>query len=53
MKKFMFKSAFIIALCLLVYACGKDDDPEPEPGTLPTITSFSPATGPVGTQVTI
>ena len=53
MKKIMFKGAFIIALCVLVYACGKDDDPEPEPGTVPTITSFTPTSGVIGTQVTI
>tara|TARA_R110002051_G_scaffold235393_3_gene296898 strand:+ start:870 stop:2714 length:1845 start_codon:yes stop_codon:yes gene_type:complete len=49
----MYQASLVVSLCILIYACGKDDDPEPEPVSLPTITSFSPTSGAIGTQVTI
>ena len=53
MKKFLKQASLVLAAVILIYACGKDDDPEPEPIATPTITSFSPSSGAVGTQVTI
>ncbi|MEC7264555.1 MAG: IPT/TIG domain-containing protein, partial [Bacteroidota bacterium] len=42
---------FTIAF-VLIWSCGKDDDPKPM-DTMPTIIDFNPASGPVGTQITI
>ena len=53
MKKILKQASLVLAAVILIYACGKDDDPEPEPIATPTITSFSPSSGAVGTQVTI
>tara|TARA_R110000868_G_C10908416_1_gene764780 strand:- start:155 stop:1981 length:1827 start_codon:yes stop_codon:yes gene_type:complete len=53
MKKFMKQALLVFSMMILIYACSKDDDPTPEPGATPTITSFSPSSGAIGTQVTI
>ena len=37
----------------LLWSCGKDDGPSTPVKKTPTISSFSPTSGPVGTQVTI
>ena len=53
MKKAILASIFILAL-LLYISCGKDDDPTPDPEPQEVeITSFSPTSGTVGTEVTI
>ncbi|AWX44710.1 Lactocepin [Flagellimonas maritima] len=59
MKRINYLGMLSMALCLMVWACGKDDaptttpEPEPEPIAAPTISDFSPISGPVGTAVTI
>ncbi|RYC51264.1 IPT/TIG domain-containing protein [Flagellimonas olearia] len=53
MKKAILASIFILAL-LLYISCDKDDDPTPDPEPQEVeITSFSPTSGTVGTEVTI
>ncbi|QII45609.1 BspA family leucine-rich repeat surface protein [Flagellimonas oceani] len=50
MKKILFS---VLAVALL-WSCGKDDGPDTPPAsTKPTITDFTPKTGPEGTEVTI
>ncbi|MCR9263163.1 MAG: IPT/TIG domain-containing protein [Flavobacteriaceae bacterium] len=51
MKKAILVGLSILALSLNT-SCGKDDGPAPEPEVV-EITSFSPASGTVGTEVTI
>ena len=48
------KITLTIAAMALIWSCGKDDGPSTPPeSTAPTITSFSPQSGPVGTVITI
>lgn len=54
----LLKSLVVVAMAAITivgfYACGKDDDPTPPPPpALPTITSFSPASGVEGDEITI
>ncbi|MBW8245226.1 IPT/TIG domain-containing protein, partial [Muricauda oceani] len=54
MKKFSTWAALALSVCLFVLSCGKDDGPDtPKTGDAPTITSFTPTSGAVGTEVTI
>ncbi|MFD2100303.1 Ig-like domain-containing protein [Flagellimonas iocasae] len=55
MKKIAFLTSLLAALVIGVISCSKDDgpnDPTPKEGD-PKITSFSPTSGPVGTNVFI
>ena len=50
----MKKLLFSIAIAAMISSCAKDDSPGPPPvSNKPTITGFTPKTGPVGTGVTI
>ncbi|NVN16959.1 hypothetical protein GUA46_01290 [Muricauda sp. HICW] len=61
MKKFSIWAVAALSVCLFALSCGKDDDPDtpdtpdtPKTGDEnPTITSFTPLSGTVGTLVTI
>lgn len=52
MKKIASLKILAFALAITVFSCGKDDGPDPVAQS-PEITSFSPASGPVGTTVEI
>ncbi|NVN16967.1 hypothetical protein GUA46_01330 [Muricauda sp. HICW] len=55
MKKFSIWAVAALSVCLFALSCGKDDSPDtPKTGDEnPTITSFTPLSGTVGTLVTI
>nr|WP_321415195.1 Ig-like domain-containing protein [uncultured Allomuricauda sp.] len=56
MKKFSTWAITAMSVCMFALSCGKDDGPEtpkPEETPAPTITNFTPPSGPVGTEVTI
>nr|WP_321415206.1 Ig-like domain-containing protein [uncultured Allomuricauda sp.] len=56
MKKFSTWAITALSVCMFALSCGKDDGPEtpkPEETPAPTITNFTPPSGPVGTEVTI
>ncbi len=53
MKKIVHASCLVLSTILLTLGCGKDDSPTtPEEGG-PDISSFSPTSGPVGTEIFI
>ncbi len=49
----MKKLLFLVVVVAMLWSCGKDDGPSTPPASAPTITGFTPKTGPVGTEVTI
>jgi hypothetical protein len=53
MKRISYLKVLALTLAITVFSCGKDDGPDtPDPvAQTPEITSFSPASGPVGTTV--
>ncbi|RYC53011.1 IPT/TIG domain-containing protein [Flagellimonas olearia] len=54
MKKIPLQASLTLLLCLFAFSCGKDEPNDPDPvDTSPSITGFSPTSGPVGTSVTI
>ncbi|MEM9363191.1 MAG: IPT/TIG domain-containing protein [Bacteroidota bacterium] len=53
MKKIVFLSTLVLTFLMLLFSCGKDENPT-EPGVGgPNISSFSPTSGPVGTSIFI
>ncbi len=53
MKKIVHTGCLVLSIILLILGCGKDDSPTtPEEGS-PDISSFSPTSGPVGTEIFI
>jgi len=54
MKNILHKFGIAIIAMALIWSCGKDDGPSTPPeSTKPTITGFTPTSGPVGTVITI
>lgn len=54
MKKNLLQASLALLLCLFAFSCGKDEPNDPgSVDTSPSITGFSPTSGPVGTAVTI
>lgn len=53
MKKLLLQASLALLLCLFAFSCGKDDEPNESVDTSPSITGFTPNSGPVGTAVTI
>lgn len=54
MKKLLLQASLALLLCLFAFSCGKDEPNDPGPvDNSPSITGFSPTSGPVGTAVTI
>ncbi|WP_190810528.1 IPT/TIG domain-containing protein [Flagellimonas sp. S3867] len=51
MRKIIYYNILFFGLLLL--GCGKDDNPEPTAEENPKINSFSPTSGPVGTNIWI
>ncbi len=53
MKKVILSTLLVVTLGLFLASCSKDDGPSTPTVATPTITNFSPTSGPVGTVVTI
>ncbi|THV61145.1 hypothetical protein EZV76_02115 [Flagellimonas alvinocaridis] len=53
MRKIILGTSFVLSFCLVIFSCTKDENPDPSEQQGPKISSFSPLSGPVGTNVFI
>ncbi len=53
MRKVILGTSFVLSFCLVIFSCTKDENPDPPEQQGPKISSFSPPSGAVGTNVFI